>query len=103
MSTKDILDHIFSFIINILFTIWTISVVLYMGDMYCWFFDTEGGPIQCLACIVAAGALLVPCSLITECILLFYYLAFVQDWNIWLAILYIIPGLLLAWALPIFE
>lgn len=78
----------------IAYIIWSISAIVFIGDMACWFFNTDAWYTNILAGMAAFFVLALPFGAIAVCALLFYYLAFVQDWNIWLTILYMCPGLL---------
>lgn len=83
-------------LITIGYFIWAISAIVIFGDMACWFFDTDTWYTNMLAYAAAFFVLFLPFGSIAVCALLFYYLAFVQDWNIWLTIFYMFPGLLFA-------
>lgn len=78
----------------IAYIIWSISAIVFIGDMACWFFDTDAWYTNILAGMAAFFVLALPFGAIVVCALLFYFLAFVQDWNIWLTIFYMCPGLL---------
>lgn len=80
----------------IAYIVWSISAIVFIVDMACWFFDTDAWYTNILAGMSAFFVLALPFGAIAVCALLFYYLAFVQDWNIWLTIFYMFPGLLFA-------
>ena len=73
----------------IAYIIWSISAIVFVGDMACWFFDTDAWYTNILAGMAAFFVLALPFGAIAVSALLFYYLAFVQDWNMAHHILYV--------------
>lgn len=87
---------IFTPILFIVQLVWSLSAIYFITDMGCWFFETEAWYTNILAGAFALFVLMMPLGQLIIVGLLFYYLAFVHDWNIILTIFYLFPGVALA-------
>lgn len=82
------------FLLVIIKYIWAFSGIYFISLMAQWYFETEVWYTEILAGALALILLQLPILNLVVMGLLFYYLAFVRDWNIFLTILYMFPGLI---------
>lgn len=72
---------------------WYLAVIYFFGETARWFFNTDSWWIVFIAWPLAALASFLPGGVIAVCGLIFYYLAFVRDWNLLVAFAFVFPGL----------
>lgn len=73
---------------------WALSAFYFVALMARWFFETDSWYTSALGAGVAFFVMMIPFGSLIIMGLLFYFLAFVEGWNVWLTIFYICPGAL---------
>lgn len=81
-------------IFYIVFFVWLMAGLCYFGDAAEWFFDSHSWWVSFVAWPLAFILSTLPFGIFVVMGILFYYLAFVLDWNIIVAILFVCPGLI---------
>ena len=80
-------------ILIVLYIAWSLASLYFFGETAMWFFESRSLWVTFLAWPVAAVIAMIPGGVIAICCTIFYYLAFVRDWNLFLAFAFVFPGL----------
>ena len=72
-----------------------VAIICFAGDAIEYYFDVSSfwGEILCWA-IIFISCMIIPFASVVCIGFLFYYLAFIDDWNIFAAIVFCVPGVL---------
>ena len=74
------------------YIIWMLASVFYIGEAARWLFDVDSWWVSFIAFPLVFAVSAVPFGTLAVCGCLFYYLAFVENWNMLSALAFVFPG-----------
>lgn len=86
-------------VLIVIYIAWILSALFYFGETARWLFGSNAWWVSFVAWPLALVVCWIPLGFFAVCGVIFYYLAFVQDWNILAAAAYLFPGLAFAAAM----